>query len=91
MKLKRAVGALTVAFAAIALPLVVASPASADQGDCQFYLIDRGYKVGPKVVSACKEGAEAWGPTRWPLCYYGLVNIGVRQEDAAGACTAAGW
>lgn len=89
MELKRAVGALAVAFAALALPLVVASPASADQGHCQFYLVDRGYKVGPKAAAACKEGAEAWPPVRWAYCYSGLVNIGVRQEDAAGACNVA--
>ncbi|MGW5344784.1 hypothetical protein [Streptomyces sp. NPDC004050] len=34
----RAIGVLAAAFAAAALPLVAASPASADQGDCQYSL-----------------------------------------------------
>ncbi|MGR4879044.1 hypothetical protein ACIPUC_06370 [Streptomyces sp. LARHCF249] len=92
MKLKRAGGVLAVALAATALPIVVASPASADQGDCQLYLIDRGYNVGPKVESACRNGADTWmNPAAWGQCFYGLTGIGVRQEDAVGACNAAGW
>lgn len=89
MRMKRAGGVLAVAIAATALPIVMASPASADQGSCQLYLIDRGYRVGPKVESACKTGADAWNPTRWAGCYYGLIDIGVRQEHVVGACNAA--
>lgn len=87
--MKRAVAALAVALAATALPVVVASPAAADQGACQLYLIDRGYRVGPKVESACRTGADTRNVGRWINCYWGLTGIGVRSEDAAGACNAA--
>ncbi|MEV6953268.1 hypothetical protein [Streptomyces sp. NPDC051183] len=52
MKLNRVMGVLAVAVAATGLPLVAASPASADQGDCQYYLHSTGYVVGPNVQSA---------------------------------------
>lgn len=87
--MKRAVGVLAVALAATALPIVVASPASADQGACQLHLFDRGYNVGPKVESACRAGANYKDVGRWINCYWGLTGIGVRSEDAAGACNAA--
>ncbi|UUU42025.1 hypothetical protein [Streptomyces sp. NBC_00162] len=91
MKMKRAVGVLAVAVAATALPIVVAAPASADQGDCQLYLFDRGYNVGPKVESACGTGADRWNPAGWGQCLMGLTGIGVRQEHAVEACNAAKW
>ncbi|WP_412078001.1 hypothetical protein ACLF6K_28305 [Streptomyces xanthophaeus] len=86
MKKKRAGGVLAAVFAAAALPIVVASPASADQGDCQIALYDWGYVIGPKVQAACKAGA-AFGPAAYGNCFYGLVNIGVRSEHAANACS----
>ncbi|MFE9632944.1 hypothetical protein [Streptomyces sp. NPDC006463] len=89
MKLKRAAGALAVALAATALPIVMASPASADQGACQLYLFDRGYQVGPKVESACETGSNPGNPGRWGQCYWGLTAAGVREADAAGACNSA--
>lgn len=92
MKLNRVAGALTVAVAATVLPLVVATPASADQGDCQYYLHTKRYIIGPKVESACKKGSASLllNPGRWGLCYYGLTGIGVRQEHAVVACNEAG-
>lgn len=79
---------MAAALAAVVLPIVVASPASADQGDCQLYLYDRGYIVGPKVESACKTGANYSNPGRWIRCYWGLTAAGV-EVDAAGACNSA--
>ncbi|MGW6861513.1 hypothetical protein [Streptomyces xanthophaeus] len=88
MKMKRAGGFLAASLAAMVLPVVVASPASADQGDCQLYLFDRGYNVGPKVEDACRKGANYSNPGRWVSCYWALTAIGVKETDAAGACTA---
>ncbi|MEU4950300.1 hypothetical protein [Streptomyces lavendulae] len=93
MKKKRAGGVLAAVFAAAALPIVVASPASADQGDCQVYLHEQGYAIGPKVQAACKAGAVSimTNPGRFGDCYWSLTPIGVRSSDAAGACQAAGF
>ncbi|MGO4460495.1 hypothetical protein AB4039_24885 [Streptomyces sp. M-16] len=88
MKKKRAVGLLSAMFVAAALPMVVASPASADQGDCQYSLHQAGYNIGPKVEAACKLGAD-FNPAAYPGCYWALVNIGVRPGDAGDACYAA--
>lgn len=87
--MKRAGGFFAAAIVATALPIMVASPASADQGDCQYYLHTVGYQIGPKVEAACKAGANAWHPARFMECYSGLVNIGVWGEHAATACSKA--
>ncbi|MFD8952668.1 hypothetical protein ACFV0B_27895 [Streptomyces xanthophaeus] len=89
MKMKHAGGVLAASLAAMVLPVVVASPASAAQGDCQLYLFDRGYNVGPKVESACRKGANYSNVARWMYCYWDLTAIGVKEVDAAGACNAA--
>ncbi|MEV0410887.1 hypothetical protein AB0I68_08770 [Streptomyces sp. NPDC050448] len=86
---KRAVGILAATFAAAALPIMAASPASADQGDCQLSLIDAGYKVGPKVEAACQAGAR-FSPTAYGTCLMGLLDIGVRADHAQLACGRAG-
>ncbi|MEU4357729.1 hypothetical protein [Streptomyces virginiae] len=86
MNMKRMGGALAVAFAAASLPILAASPAAADQGDCQYYLHEAGYNVGPKIESACRSGADPWNPAGWIQCYSALVNIGVREGDASAAC-----
>ncbi|MCJ0870801.1 hypothetical protein [Streptomyces sp. AP-93] len=93
MKLNRVMGALAVTVAATVLPMVAATPASADQGDCQYYLHTVRYVIGPKVESACKAGSANpfFNPGRWGQCYYGLTGIGVRQEHAVTACNRAGW
>lgn len=86
-------GALAVTVAATVLPMVAATPASADQGDCQYYLHTQGYRIGPKVESGCKAGSVSVfvNPGRWGSCYFGLTNIGVRKEPAVTACNRAGW
>ncbi|MFF4295585.1 hypothetical protein ACFY0N_18325 [Streptomyces vinaceus] len=86
---KRAFGVLAATFAAAALPIVAASPASADQGDCQYYLHEAGYNVGPKVESACKAG-DQFTPTAFGSCLMGLLDIGVRVDHAQRACGLAG-
>ncbi|MCZ0979635.1 hypothetical protein O1L60_12705 [Streptomyces diastatochromogenes] len=47
------------------------------------YLHDVGYKVGPKVTSACRygEGVETAG-----FCYPTLVSLGVKDRHATQAC-----
>ncbi|MCX5013946.1 hypothetical protein OG765_23580 [Streptomyces sp. NBC_00555] len=89
MKMKGAARVLAVACAAAALPIMVASPASADQGDCQYSLHEAGYQIGPKVEAACKTGANTWNPGRFIQCFWGLTAIGVREEHAVTACQAA--
>ncbi|MFE2144727.1 hypothetical protein ACFXA3_23820 [Streptomyces sp. NPDC059456] len=86
---KRAVGVVVAAFAAAALPLMAASPASADQGDCQYYLHEEGYKVGPKIESGCETGAHS-SPIAYGSCLSYLLNIGVRADQAQRACGLAG-
>ncbi|MGW2582444.1 hypothetical protein ACWCYZ_14105 [Streptomyces virginiae] len=87
MKKKRAIGVLAATFAAAALPLAAASPASASSADCQVYLRNVGYTVGPRVQEACDAGA-AWdmsGMNRHG-CFLLLVNLGVKKNDALTAC-----
>ncbi|MFI8264465.1 MULTISPECIES: hypothetical protein [unclassified Streptomyces] len=86
---KRTAAILATAVAAAALPILMASPASADQGACQFSLIDHGYVVGPKSEAACRTGSDVGNPARWIQCYWGLTAIGVKEVDAARACNAA--
>ncbi|MFI9061498.1 hypothetical protein ACIGQE_06435 [Streptomyces sp. NPDC053429] len=82
---KRTIGVLAATFAAAALPLVAASPASADQGDCEYSLHEAGYRIGPKVEAACKSGAE-FSATAYSTCLFSLLNIGVRSDHAQRAC-----
>ncbi|MER6250649.1 hypothetical protein ABT224_04550 [Streptomyces sp. NPDC001584] len=87
MKKKRAIGVMAATFAAAALPLAAASPASASSADCQVYLRNVGYTVGPRVQDAC-DHAAAWdmsGMNRH-ACFMALVNLGVKQNDASTAC-----
>ncbi|MFD0268137.1 hypothetical protein ACFVGY_16390 [Streptomyces sp. NPDC127106] len=86
---KRAGGVLAAVFAAAALPLLTAAPASADQGDCQYYLHEAGYNVGPKVEGACGFGAST-EMGAFSGCYVLLVDIGVSKGDAVEACSLAG-
>ncbi|MFK0045802.1 hypothetical protein ACIQU4_17050 [Streptomyces sp. NPDC090741] len=86
---KRAVGVMAATFAAAALPLMAATPASADQGDCQYYLHEQGYNVGPKIEAACKTGSE-FSAIAFGSCLGQLLNIGVRGDHAQEACGLAG-
>ncbi|MBT2539717.1 hypothetical protein J7E99_03090 [Streptomyces sp. ISL-44] len=87
MKKKRALGVLAVTFVAAALPMVTASLASASSADCQVYLRNLGYNVGPRAQEACNVGAT------WDFhgmnphaCYMALLDLGVRVRDASTAC-----
>lgn len=87
MQKKRALGVLAATFIAAALPMVAASPAAASSADCQVYLRNLGYNVGPQVQNACTHAAT------WDIsgmyrhgCYMSLVNLGVKVNDASTAC-----
>ncbi|MEV7613600.1 hypothetical protein [Streptomyces sp. NPDC089799] len=84
-KLKRVLGVMAATAMAGALPILAASPASANQGDCAYYLNKQGYKVGPKVWSACSNAPIITGLPH-PACYGGLVSLGVNPGHASEAC-----
>ncbi|WP_326837578.1 hypothetical protein VSH64_22265 [Amycolatopsis rhabdoformis] len=71
------VGGATVASAAVASPAAPRSEVS-----CAFYLAGAGYKVGPKVTSACTTAAHGF-PT---VCEVGLEAIHVSAVHARKAC-----
>ncbi|OXS33062.1 hypothetical protein CHR28_22385 [Streptomyces sp. XY006] len=85
---KRLLSVASVVAAAGVLPLISATPASADQGACTKYLANKGYLVGPKVKSACANPA-----LHTPLgvvpdfdCTHGLRVAGVKDQHAIDAC-----
>ncbi|WP_328925720.1 hypothetical protein OG429_14415 [Streptomyces sp. NBC_00190] len=84
---KRTLGVLAATFAAAALPIVAASPASASSADCQVYMRNLGYTVGPRVQDACDVGAT-WDPNGFNrlACLRALVDLGVKADDASTAC-----
>ncbi|WP_330330388.1 hypothetical protein OHS33_12040 [Streptomyces sp. NBC_00536] len=88
MKKKRTFGVLAATFAAAVVPMVAASPASADTYDCRQFLSNVGYNVGPLVKAACDAG-EGVLITDWDSCYFGLKNIGVKDSDVYTACAEA--
>lgn len=64
--------------------LALATPAQATSRDCQIYLVEMGYVVGPKAQAACDWAAQrndGYG------CLDRLVQIGVRFRIAGDACS----
>ncbi|RSS47616.1 hypothetical protein EF912_26400 [Streptomyces sp. WAC07061] len=93
MKKKRTLGVLAATFTAAVLPMVAATPASATSFDCQIYLSNVGYTVGPRVKDACAAGADRsvlGSATAWPRCISALGSLGIKQRDVVTACTEAG-
>ncbi|WP_251093368.1 hypothetical protein [Streptomyces sp. Caat 7-52] len=84
-KAKRMVAAAGVVVAAGALPILVASPASATQGACTNYVASHGYFAGAKVKAACGNPALFTGmmKTPNPYCILGLEKIGVERRGVA--------
>ncbi|MEU6550003.1 hypothetical protein ABZ915_06885 [Streptomyces sp. NPDC046915] len=70
--------------AAGALPILVASPASATQSACSNYVASHGYFAGTKVKAAC--GHEHLPVGANPLCLTGLITIQVDSTTAQHAC-----
>ncbi|MFJ8195593.1 hypothetical protein [Streptomyces sp. NPDC096152] len=86
-RVKRMAAAASVMVAAGALPILVASPASATQGACSNYVARHGYFAGPKVKAACGHEHHPIGAS--PLCLAGLLSIRVDMATAQRACTLA--
>jgi hypothetical protein len=76
-----------VVVAAGALPILVASPASATQSACSNYVANHGYFAGPKVKAACGHERLPMGPD--PRCLGGLLSIRVDSTVALNACSRA--
>ncbi|MCG0064026.1 hypothetical protein ACWDUC_25655 [Streptomyces tricolor] len=87
-KVKRMAAAAGVMVAAGALPILVASPASASQSACTNYVASHGYFAGPKVKAACDYPALDTGLFKigHPACLLGLEKIGVKSEVSNQAC-----
>jgi len=85
---KRMVAAAGVVVAAGALPILVASPASATQSSCTNYVATHGYFAGPKVKEACSYDAIDSGIGKFanPACVVGLANVGVEAGVSGPAC-----
>lgn len=76
MKIKRALTALGVAVAAGVVPMMMATPAQADQVDCVNYLRSKNYVIGPGVRAACN--FDTW--TTKPFCVAKLVSLGITNQ-----------
>ncbi len=90
--LRRIAATTGILVAAAAIPLVTAGPAqAADSNDCELYLLDKGYKVGPKASKACHmmNGTALEKVANQPICTATLAAIGVKGNDAQMACLAA--
>jgi hypothetical protein len=85
---KRLIGVASALALAGVVPLVSASPASANQSTCVNYLGNRGYDVGPKVRAACAHPAlqSPLGAVPSFDCTHGLRLIGVKDQHAVDAC-----
>ncbi|WP_143658683.1 hypothetical protein [Streptomyces sp. IMTB 2501] len=69
-----------------ALPVALATPASASAGDCTNYLAGQGYSVGSGVRKACLVGSSPGGEVGFGICRTELVDLGVKGDDASSAC-----
>ncbi|MFC9932053.1 hypothetical protein [Streptomyces sp. NPDC127190] len=87
-KVKRVAAAAGVLVAAGALPILVASPASATQGACTNYVASHGYFAGTKVKAACGHAALFSGIEKVanPFCLVGLAQLGVHGDVTQAAC-----
>ncbi|MEU6084026.1 hypothetical protein [Streptomyces sp. NPDC047108] len=83
--MKRAIAVAVAGLSLAAGSLALASPAEASSSQCQKYLKQKGYVVGPKVKAACKMGSSdsAMGKV---VCKVKLNGIGVREGHAFKAC-----
>ncbi len=84
--LRRTAAAASLALIAGALPVALATPASASQSDCTAYLKGRGYNVGAGVKHACATAAHASGPAGRDMCWRELQELGVKSDYGLTAC-----
>ncbi|MEV0557777.1 MULTISPECIES: hypothetical protein [unclassified Streptomyces] len=86
MKIKRALTALGMTVAVGVVPMMMASPAQADQIDCVDYLRSKNYAIGAGVRSACS--FDTW--TTKPFCVAKLASLGItNQTHITVACNKA--
>ncbi|MFF3767325.1 hypothetical protein ACFYYR_25010 [Streptomyces sp. NPDC001922] len=85
--MKRKIAVAVAGLSLAAGSLVMASPAEASTSQCQRYLKQKGYVVGPKVKAHCKTGS--YGGLNETLCFARLVGIGVKRAHAGKACALA--
>lgn len=84
--LRRTAAAASLTLIAAALPVALATPASASAGDCTNYLRDKGYQVGSGVRHACAVGSSPGGPEGDTACWQELLDLGVKGDHANTAC-----
>ncbi len=84
--LRRTAAAASLALIAAAVPVALATPASASAGDCTSYLRDKGYTVGAGVRKACAVGSSPGGPVGDSACRSELWDLGVKDPHASTAC-----
>ncbi len=84
--LRRTAAAASLTLLMGALPVALATPASASPGACASYLAAKGYKVGPWVKKACARGTGPAGTPGQHACWSMLVELGVKGDHAVDAC-----
>lgn len=82
--MRRVIAAVSVTAAAGVLPLLAATPASAHRFDCYQYVMDAGYKVGPKVMAACDNRSFQGLPST--ACLSGLSKLKIQWVVYFEAC-----
>ncbi|GES29390.1 hypothetical protein San01_18770 [Streptomyces angustmyceticus] len=84
--LRRTAAAASLTLIVGALPVALATPASASQGACESYLASKGYTVGKWVKKACGVASGATGPVGDSACRSELWDLGVKEPYASEAC-----
>ncbi|MCF3147272.1 hypothetical protein [Streptomyces platensis] len=84
--LRRTAAAASLTLVVGALPVALATPASASAADCTAYLRGYGYKIGSVVKGACSFGASPGGPEGDDGCRRDLMDVGVKENHAFKAC-----
>ncbi|BDH10286.1 hypothetical protein [Streptomyces hygroscopicus] len=84
--LRRTAAAASLTLIVGALPVALATPASASQGACESYLASKGYKVGKWVKKACAVAASDTGAVGDSACRSELWDLGVKEPYASEAC-----
>jgi hypothetical protein len=83
--LQRATAVVASVIAVGGVSLAVAAPAQATPADCERYLKDRGYIVGPRVEDACLAARTGEG-SAIKKCILILDELGVTRGHAIDAC-----
>ncbi|MGP3947133.1 hypothetical protein [Streptomyces sp. 6N106] len=84
--IRTAAAAAMLLLGGVAVPVTLATPASATQSQCMNWLQRHGYTVGEKVADACAVGARG-GAFNYAKCVTLLTNAGVKNGDnASKAC-----